>query len=92
MGLFINFDKSGNSKVARNGSLKVQTGSECFGYMGIDFCTTRNHHKAFWNNFGFHFGTSPVGDFGPFGRRTEYIPPFGVGWYMAWKIHLVGKG
>ena len=62
----------------------VQTGSKYSSYKDIDFHTTQNHHKASRNNVGSYFDMSPVGDFGPFGRETEHIPPFGVGWYMAW--------
>ena len=53
-------------------------GFECFGYKDMDFCTTQNHHKASENSFGSRFDTSPIGDFGPFGRGTEYIPPSGA--------------
>ena len=66
-------------------------GSECFGYMDIDSNTTHNHHKASHNRFGSHIGTSPVGDFDPFGWITKCIPPFGADWNMGWHIHLVGK-
>ena len=59
-------------------------GSEYSSYKDIDFRTTQNHHKAFQNKVGLHVDMSPVGDFGPFGRETAYIPPFRVGWCMMW--------
>ena len=60
----------------------VQTGSRYSDYKDIGFRITQSHHKAFWNKVGSHVDMSPIGDFGPFGRGTAYIPPFGVGWCM----------
>ena len=62
----------------------MQMGSGYSRYKDIDFSTTKNHHKAFWNNVGLHFDMSPVGDFGPFGLETAYILLFGVGRCMVW--------
>ena len=61
----------------------VQMGSGHSSYKDIDVRITQNHHKAFWNKVGSHFDMSPIGDFGPFGQKTVYIPPFGVGWCMV---------
>lgn len=62
--------------------LLVQTGSGYSDYKDIGFRITHSHHEAFQNKVGLLVDTSPVGDFGPFGQRTMYIPPFGVGWCM----------
>ena len=65
-------------------ALLVQTGSGYSDYKDIGFHITQSHHKAFWNKVGSLVDMSPVGDFGPFGWETTYIPPFGVRWYMVW--------
>ena len=63
-------------------ALLVQTGSGYSNYKDIGFHITQSHHEAFQNKVGSLVNTSPIGDFGSFGRRTRYIPPFGVGWFM----------
>jgi hypothetical protein len=56
-------------------ALLVQMGFGYSDYKDIGFRMTQSHHKAFWSKVGSLVDTSPVGDFGPFGQRTTYIPP-----------------
>ena len=85
MGSFVSFDRSGNSRgLPKMAVSLVQTGSGYSDYKDIGFRITQSHHEAFQNKVGSLVDTSPVGDFVLFGRRTVYIPPFGVGWCMMW--------
>ena len=65
-------------------------GSGYFDYRDIELHISQNHHEAFQYRIGSVADTSPVGDFGPFGRKNGYIPL--VGWCKVWCIYLVGRG
>ena len=67
----------------------ARTGFGYFEHRDIDFHISQNRHKAFQCKTGSVVGTSPVGDFGPFGRIASCIPL--VGWYKVQYIHLVGR-
>ena len=65
-------------------ALFMQMGSGYSDYKDIGFRITQSHHEAFQNKVGSYVDISPIGDFGPFGWETAYIPPSGVGWCMMW--------